>query len=249
MENDENWESEIDWSRRTSVVGGSAFYDFVKGKALPALDDGIRQLDAAKAACEDKIRRWCEITRRAGAFAESFEALTGCEDFMAMVRDFDDKTTEMFKGEGFPTLGLWLRIGRRFTDALRDGTSIPKKYGDELAAVKRDASNATAVRDILRLFVSASDNDYRLRCAPPRFRTRVFRDFARDVGDLVQVGTKINFGAIPAFLDGIAEPLQVIIDVGGRLHGICRRTKKAIKHSGGAFWARLDEWNAMRLAI
>ena len=28
MKNDENWENEIDWSKRTTVVGGTAFYEF-----------------------------------------------------------------------------------------------------------------------------------------------------------------------------------------------------------------------------
>ena len=46
----ENWESSIDWSKRTSMVGGLAFYDFVKAKALPALEDGLRQLEATKAS-------------------------------------------------------------------------------------------------------------------------------------------------------------------------------------------------------
>ena len=74
-----------------------------------------------------------------------------------MVQDFDEKTTEMFKGAGFPTLGGWMRIGKRFTDALRDGSSVPTKYGRELAAVNNDIANASAVRDVLRHFVAASD--------------------------------------------------------------------------------------------
>ena len=249
MKNDENWESEIDWSKRTTVVGGTAFYEFVKDKAIPVLDDGIRQLEAAKARCEDKMRRWGGIAERAGKLADSFAALIECEDFMSMVQDFDEKTTEMFKGAGFPTLGGWMRIGKRFTDALRDGSSVPTKYGRELAAVNNDIANASAVRDVLRHFVAASDDDYRLRCAPERFRTRVFRDFARDVNDLTVAGAKVDFGKIPGFLDGIAEALKVIIEVGTRLHGICRRAKKSIKRSGSAFWARLDGWNAIRLAV
>ncbi len=55
--------------------------------------------------------------------------------------------------------------------------------------------------------------------------------------------------AIPVLDDGIAEALKVIIEVGARLHGICRRAKKSIKRSGSAFWARLDGWNALRLAV
>ena len=37
MQNDENWESEIDWSMRTSLVGGPVFYEFIKTQALPTL--------------------------------------------------------------------------------------------------------------------------------------------------------------------------------------------------------------------
>ena len=107
-----------------------------------------------------------------------FASLTECEEFMTMIHDFDEKTTEMFKGEAIPTLGGWLRLGKRFTVAMRDGSSVPTKYTAELAAIQREIASATAVRNILRSFVSASDNDYRLRCAPERFRTRVFRDLA-----------------------------------------------------------------------
>ena len=67
--------------------------------------------------------------------------------------------------------------------------------------------------------------------------------------DLTVAGAKVDFGKIPGFLDGIAEALKVIIEVGARLHGICRRAKKSIKRSGSAFWARLDGWNALRLAV
>ena len=171
MQNDENWESEIDWSRRTSVVitaaqagqaqwacqaeriersekaprvpSGPIFYEFIKAQALPTLDEGILALEAAKAVCEDKMRRWGAIAERAGKLAECFASLTECEDFMTMIHDFDEKTTEMFKGEAIPTLGGWLRLGKRFTDAMRDGSSVPTKYASELADTKRDIANAT----------------------------------------------------------------------------------------------------------
>ena len=87
MQNDENWESEIDWSRRTSVVGGPIFYEFIKAQALPTLDEGILALEAAKAVCEDKMRRWGAIAERAGKLAECFASLTECEDFMTMIHE------------------------------------------------------------------------------------------------------------------------------------------------------------------
>ena len=177
----ENWEKGIDWSRRTSVVGGPAFYDFIKTKAIPALEDGLRQLEATKANCEDRMRRWGGIAERAEKLSASFAALTECEDFMTLIHDFDEKTAAIFAGERIWTLSDWLRIGKKLTDAMRDGSSVPTKYALELADVKRDMASASAVLNILRSFVSASDNDYRLRCAPERFRTRVFRDLAQDL--------------------------------------------------------------------
>lgn len=249
MQSDENWEREIDWSKRTSVVGGPAFYEFVKARAIPALDDGIRQLEAAKSVCEDKMRRWGGIAERAARLAECFASLTESEDFMTMIRDFDASTAEMFKDETIPTIGGWLWIGKRFTDAMRDGSSVPTKYADELASVQSDIANATAVRDALRAFVAASDDDYRLRLAPERFRTRVFRDLAQHIGDVVSAGMRVDFKKLPEFLRGIEEPLKVILGVGNEMQGICRRAKKSIKRQGNAFWARLDEWNAMRRVV
>ena len=245
----ENWDKEIDWSRRTSVVGGPAFYDFVKAKALPALEDGLRQLEATKASCEDRMRRWGEIAVRADKLSASFVALTECEDFMTLIHDFDEKTAAIFAGERIWMLSDWLRIGKKLTDAMRDGSSVPTKYASELADVKRDMASASAARNILRSFVSASDNDYRLRCAPERFRTRVFRDLAQDFGNIVESAAMLKLERIPDFLHGIGEALKVIIEVAERMQGICRRAKKDMKRKGSAFWAKLDEWNAMRRAV
>ena len=249
MHNVENWESEIDWSMRTSVVGGPVFYEFIKMQALPTLDEGIQALEAAKAVCEDKMRRWGAIAERAGRLAECFASLTECDDFMTMIRDFDEKTTEMVRGETIPTLGGWLRLGKRFTDAMRDGSSVPTKYASELAGIERDIANATAVRDVFRAYVSASDDDYRLRCAPERYRMRVFRDFSKDVNDIADAGARVNFVSMPDFLNGVGEALKVIIEVGNRMQGICRRAKKDIKRHGSAFWSKLDAWNTMRRSV
>ena len=222
MQNDENWESEIDWSRRTSVVGGPIFYEFIKAQALPTLDEGILALEATKASCEDRMRRWGGIAERAEKLSASFVALTECEDFMTLIHDFDKKTAAIFAGERIWTLTDWLRIGKRLTDAMRDGSSVPTKYASELADVKRDIANASAVRNILRSFVSASDNDYRLRCAPEKYRTRIFRDLAQDFGNIVESAATVNIERIPDFLHGIGEALKVIIEVAEKMQGICR---------------------------
>lgn len=245
----EEWESGIDWSKRTSVVGGPVFYEFVKAKALPALEDGIRQLEAAKADCEERIRKWGSLAERAGRLAECFAELAGDEFFMRMAGDFDRETAEIFAGESIPTLSGWLRIGARFTAAMRDGTSIPAKYAKELAEMNGDIASVANVRSILQSFISACDNDYRLRCAPERFRTRVFRDLARDFSEIVLSGSKVDFERIPSFLRGVAESLKMIIEVSESMQGVCRRAKKAMKRHGSAFWSKLDGWNAMRRAV
>lgn len=147
---------------------------------------------------------------------------TGRSGLHDPIHDFDEKTAAIFAGERIWTLSDWLRLGKRLTDAMREGLSVPTKYGAELADVKRDMATASAVRDILRSFVSASDDDYRLRCAPERFRTRVFRDLAQDFGNIVESAATVNFERIPDFLHGIGEALKVIIEVSERMQGICR---------------------------
>ena len=245
----ENWEDAIDWSKRTSVVGGPVFYEFIRTQAIPALDEGLRRLAENKAAGERKLQRWSAIADRAADLSECFAALTGEEDFMRMVHDFDESTRAMFKGECIPSIGAWLLIGKRFTDAMAGGSTVPKKYELELDAVKREIAIATAVRDILRSFVSANDNDYRLRCAPERFRTRVFRDLAQNFNDIVDSAAKFDFGELPDSINGISQALKVIVDVSRKMQGICRRAKKDIKRHGSSFWSKLDAWNAMRRAI
>ena len=168
---------------------------------------------------------------------------------MTLIRDFDEKTAAIFAGERIWTLSDWLRLGKRLTDAMREGSSVPTKYATELAGVNSDIANAASVRDILRAFISASDNDYRLRCAPECFRTRVFRDLARDFGNIVESAAKVNFERMPDFLHGIGDGLRVIIEVASRMQGICRRAKKDMKRHGSRFWAKLDEWNTMRNAV
>ena len=249
MQNDENWENEIDWSKRTAVVGGPIFYDFVKTQAIPALDEGLRQMAAAKAESERKLQRWGAIAERAANLSDCFAALTGEPDFMRMVHDFDEGTKAMFEGEGIPSIGAWLIIGKRLTDAMKNGSTVPRKYEEELNSVNREIAAATAVRNILRSFVSASDNDYRLRCAPEKYRTRIFRDLAQDFSDIVAVSATIDFKELPDTVNGISDALSVIIDVAKRMQGICRKAKKDMKRHGSKFWAKLDEWNAMRSAV
>ena len=217
-----------------------------KDAAIPALDEGLRRLAENKATGERKLQRWSAIADWAADLSECFAALTGEEDFMRMIDDFDERTGEMFKGERIPTLGGWVRLGIRFTAAMRDGSNIPTKYTAELNAVNHEIACATAVRNILRSFVSASDNDYRLRCAPEKYRTRIFRDLAQDFSDIVAASATIELAKLPDTVSGVSDALAVIIDVAKKMQGICRRAKKDIKRLGSLYWTKLDTWDAMR---
>ena len=62
---------------------------------------------------------------------------------MTLIHDFDEKTAAIFADERIWTLTDWLRIGKRLTDAMRDGSSVPTKYTSELADVKRDIATAS----------------------------------------------------------------------------------------------------------
>ena len=236
-----------------SAAGGEKRKPLVKrafrGVCPPSFEEGLRQMAAAKAESERKLQRWGAIAERAANLSDCFAALTGEPDFMRMVHDFDESTRAMFKGECIPSIGAWLLIGKRFTDAMAGGSTVPKKYELELDAVKREIAIATAVRDILRSFVSANDNDYRLRCAPERFRTRVFRDLAQNFNNIVDSAAKFDFTELPDSINDISQAIKVIIDVSRKMQGICRRAKKDIKRHGSSFWSKLDEWNAMRSAV
>ena len=77
----------------------------------------------------------------------------------------------------------------------------------------------------------------------------MFRDLAQDFGNIVESAATVKLERIPDFLHGIGEVLKAIIEVAEKMQGICRRAKKDMKRHGSAFWAKLDEWNAMRSAV
>ena len=268
---DENWEDAIDWSKRTDLVvpapcgwlrpigkqpslaervpSGPIFCEFIRPQAIPVLDEGLKEMAAAKAACENKMRRWSGITERAQKLSECFTALVEDADFMRMIDDFDERTSERFKGERIPTLGGWVRLGIRFTAAMRDGSSVPAKYTVELNAIQREIAAATAVRNILRSFGSARDHYVRLRCASERFRTRVFRNLAQDFNDIIASSATIDFAKLPDTVNGITDALKVIIDVAKKMQSVCRRAKKDMKRLGSFYWSKLDAWDALRRAV
>ena len=112
MQNDENWENEIDWSKRTAVVvtapcgwlrpigkqpslaerepSGPIFYEFIRTQAIPALDEGLRRLAENKAAGERKLQRWSAIADRAADLSECFASQIDLDDLPATVNGVTD---------------------------------------------------------------------------------------------------------------------------------------------------------------
>ncbi len=248
MQNEENWEAESKWEE-LDPFGGRDFHAFIRKEAIPALELGMAELERDRERQEGKIRRWEEIAARAAKLADCFSALAECEDFMRMIGDFDKKVGVIFKGTEFPTLGGWLSVGARLTSALRNGASVPEKYAQELAAVKRDIEGATAVRDILAAFAKVCDDDRRLRVAPTRYRTKIFRDISAGTRAILDARLRLGTGELPVFLRGLKGRIDTICDLAAKLQDICRMAKKKIRREGNAFWTRLDAWAVMREAV
>ena len=79
---------------------------------------------------------------------------------MRMIDDFDAKTCEMFKGEGVPTLGEWVRIGFRFTAAAAaeeyGATGWVKNEADESVSMELQGSE----KQLRRVLDALNQNDY-----------------------------------------------------------------------------------------
>ena len=92
----------------------------------------------------------------------------------------------------------------------------------------------------------ARDNDYRLRCAPERFSTRVFRDLTQDFNNIEETASLLDFDRFSDTVSSVTDALKVIIDVSRKMQGIGRRVKKDIKHHDNQFWSKLDARNTLR---
>ncbi|MCR5414307.1 MAG: hypothetical protein K6F50_06230 [Kiritimatiellae bacterium] len=248
MQEYENWEKGCGWET-LEPAGGREFHAFVKDEAIPVLRKGIEELEAMKRKNAETMRRWGEIAGRAESLFGCFTALTGSEDFMTMVRDFDFRAAGIFGKGTFHAIEDWLEAGIRLTRAMKNGSSVPRRYAEESAAVERDLKSTAAVRDILAAFLAASDDDRRLKLAPVKYRTRIFRDLTQNIAAINEAKTRLNPDKVPAFLEGIMPRIGIITEFSGRLQAICRAAKKKIKRHGSEFWTRLDDWMAMRRAV
>ena len=244
MANDTDWEAGLDWGK-FDPIGGKRFYLFVKGSAIKSLNEGIVQLTALKAEKDRKLRSWGEVAGLAARLDDEFRKLVESEAFKGAVEDIDKRAFLRFDDGTRMTLGLWIECGRSITATLRKGSIVPEGRRREAAEVGAELAKAETLRDFLKGYVELSENDYRLRNAPVRFKTKIFRDALRNVNALVAAGAKINDGAIPDFLMPIKDEVDQIKEMAAKTQRTLRLAKKAIERIGDRFWAEGNPLNAV----
>jgi len=245
MQNDENWQAAIDWST-FDPVGGIRFHDFIKVKCAAALAVGIAELERMKAEREEKIRRWEELAKLFTRLDEDFATLRATPDFVEMMNDVDLKALLLFPAEKFITIERWVRWGEFLAKSLKTTSRIPPRFRAELAGITRDLANANTLKSFFAAYVAACEKDFLLRRAPLRYRTKLFREMARDVAALVALGEQINLETAPEFVKTLADQVTKIKELARRTAKTCRLAKKAIERSGESFWRDFSAWNDVR---
>ena len=105
---------------------------------------------------------------------------------------------------------------------MRSRSEIPDELKRDVAKVGSGIANAEPLRDFLKGYVEVAEMDFRLRNAPARFKTKLFRGALRLVNVLVATGEKINPELSPEFLN----PLMVEAD---RIKAMAARTQKTLR--------------------
>lgn len=244
MNNGKDWEADIDWTK-IEPVGGRGFYEYIKTQCLPVLDTGIDGIEKVKAKDAGKLERWNRVGKIATRLARDYDDLTASEDFTRIIHEFDEKT-KADRPAGYPTIERWIEMGKYLTRALCGGSKIPGIFQARLTTATRDLVTAKALRDLLRNFIAACDDDYRLRCAPVKFRTRVFRNLAREINAVVAAGVQLNFESAPDFIRPLEKDVRTIHEEARRTQRVIRTAKKSIERHGDAFWADLAEWERLK---
>lgn len=245
MANDENWEAAVDWSG-FDPVGGRAFYDFVKERCDTTLAFGIAELEKTKAEHETKLRRWEGLAKLFSRLEEDFAAMRSSQDFNTMMTDIDRKALLMFPAAKFITLERWLEWGEFLTKSLKTSSAVAPRMRTELADISRDLANAEALKRFLGSYVTACEKDYLLRRAPVRFRTKLFREVAREIAAVVTAGAQLNMTTAPEFVRTLKDEVETIKELARRTQKTCRLAKKTIERRGESFWHDFTEWDGLR---
>ena len=241
MTNEEqNWEEKIDWGRFDPPGGGRAFFESMKG-IVPSLDAEIARLRGRFDAESGRMTDFEEIARLAGRLRREFTGLSESASFRRLVDFLDVHAEEIFGGEA-ATIGTWLRLGDCITRALAHGTPLAERWKADKARAERELATAENLRRFVKLYVSVCEADYKIRFAPLRLRTKMFRDVTRDVGALVAAGETLDRelageGSGGGFWDRAKE----ILDVARKTQKACRLARKSLERKGDRFWLEQEE--------
>ena len=239
MANDANWEAQLDWSK-IEPVGGIGFYNFIKGSAIKSMDEGLRQLLEYKEDKERRLRGWDEIAAVAQRLDDDFQRIVGADIFKSTIRRIDQKACLLYPDGTKMTIERWIEFGVLFTKTLREGSEIPDELKKDVAKVAGDIAKAETLRDFLKGYIEVAEMDFRLRNAPARFKTKLFRDTLRLVNALVAMGEKVKVEVLPGFLVPLAVEVGKIKEMAVRTQKTMRLAKKAIERVGDRFWMDAD---------
>ena len=113
------------------------------------------------------------------------------EIFKNTIRRIDERGCMIFPDGTKMTIQRWLEFGQVFTETLCQGCRIPEDLKKDVAKTAGDIAKAETLRDFLKGYIEVAEMDFRLRNAPARFKTKLFRDTLRLVNALVAMGEKV----------------------------------------------------------
>ena len=235
MADDTNWEAQLDWSK-IDPVGGIGFYSFIKGSVLKSMDEGLGQLVGIKEEKERKLGSWDEIAKVAQRLNDDFHRVVDAEIFKNTIRRIDERGCMIFPDGTKMTIQRWLEFGQVFTETLCQGCRIPDELKKDVAKTAGDIAKAETLRDFLKGYIEVAEMDFRLRNAPARFKTKLFRDTLRLVNGLVAIGEKVKVEVLPEFLVPLAVEVAKIKEMAARTQKTMRLAKKTIERVGDRFW-------------
>ena len=249
MNNDEqNWEQTINWERFDPPAGGRAFFDFMKA-SIPKLEAGVAKLRAEFEAETLRVTGHLEIAKLAERLQKEFDAIAESESFQRMLVGLDGQIKAVFPSGDVPTVSCWLRWGARITTALHNGSLLPGGWTKDKAKAERELATAENLRKFVTLFVSVSERDYKLRLAPIRIRTKLFREIAREVNALVAAGEALERGQLTEqFVSDFWVKAKEILTIARKTQKVCRQVRKTLDRKGESFWRETADCGLMASA-
>ena len=158
------------------------------------------------------------------------------EIFKNTIRRIDERGCMIFPDGTKMTIQRWLEFGQGFTETLCQGCRIPDELKKDVAKTAGDIAKAETLRDFLKGYIEVAEMDFRLRNAPARFKTKLFRDTLRLVNGLVAMGEKVKVEVLPEFLVPLAVEVAKIKEMAARTQKTMRLAKKTIERVGDRFW-------------